>query len=214
MKKRATEVNHDDMRTPGETASRGPDIVTDTGPETEAPHSIGSLLILLSVPCVLPVPGIGNVMGLALMGVALLIWRSGGAGVIGRPALARTVALDKTRAAQLLRWMGRLEQLSSRWCRPRLQPLTLLPARSWQAAAAAVLVATMGVEIFLPIPLGNVLPAASLTLLGMALKHRDGLATLWSLALAATALAYPFVLGAGAWLWIMGPALRTLGLGI
>jgi len=110
--------------------------------------------------------------------------------------------------------MGRLEQLSSRWCRPRLQRLALLPARSWQAAAMAALVATMGVEIFLPIPLGNVLPAASLTLLGMALKHRDGLATLWSLALAATALAYPFVLGAGAWLWIMGPALRTLGLGI
>jgi hypothetical protein len=48
----------------------------------------------------------------------------------------------------------------------------------------------------------------------MALNHRDGLATLWSLALAVLALAYPFVLGAGAWLWIMGPVLRTLGLGI
>ena len=206
-------MNHDDRRTPGGTAPRGPDIVADAASEAEAPHTIGSLLILLSVPCVLPVPGIGNVMGLALMGVAFLIWRSGGAGVIGRPALARTVALDKTRAAQLLRWMGRLEQMSSRWCRPRLQPLTLLPARSWQAAAAAALVATMGVEIFLPIPLGNVLPAASLTLLGMALKHRDGLATLWSLALAVLALAYPFVLGAGAWLWIMGPLWRASGLG-
>jgi hypothetical protein len=204
LKKRATEVNHDDMRTPEDTAPRALDIVTDTGPEPEAPHSIGSLLILLSVPCVLPAPGIGNVMGLALMGVALLIWRSGGAGVIGRPALARTVALDKTRAAQLLRWMGRLEQLSSRWCRPRLQPLTLLPARSWQAAAAAVLVA---------IPLGNVLPAASITLLGMALKHRDGLATLWSLALAVIALAYPFLLGLGAWQWVMNPLWQGLGWG-
>ena len=206
-------MKSDDAQPLGEAAPHERDILADASTKTEAQHSIGSLLILLSVPCVLPVPGIGNVMGLALMGVAFLIWRSGGAGVLGRPALAQTVALDKTRAAQLLRRMGRLEQLSSRWCRPRLQPLTLLPARSWQAAAAAALVATMGVEIFLPIPLGNVLPAASLTLLGMALKHRDGLATLWSLALAATALAYPFVLGAGAWLWIMGPLWQASGLG-
>ena len=206
-------MKSDDARPPGEAASHEPDILADAGSKTEAQHTIGSLLIFLSVPCVLPVPGIGNVMGLALMGLALLIWRSGGAGVIERPVLARTVVLDKTRAAQLLRWMGRLEQLSSRWCRPRLQHLALLPARSWQAAAAAALVATMGVEIFLPIPLGNVLPAASLTLLGMALKHGDGLATLWSLAMAATALAYPFVLGAGAWLWIMGPLWQASGLG-
>ena len=31
--------------------------------------------------------------------------------------------------------------------------------------------------------------------------------------LAATALAYPFVLGAGAWLWIMGPLWQASGLG-
>jgi hypothetical protein len=158
------------------------------------------------------VPGIGNVMGLALMGVALLIWRSGGAGVIGRPALARTVALDRTRAAQLLRWMGRLEQLSSRWCRPRLQRLALLPARSWQAAAVAALVATMGVLIFLPIPLGNVLPAASVTCLGLGLSHRDGVAALWSAGLAALALAYTAALAAGAWAWVMAPLGRWLGL--
>ena len=77
----------------------------------------------------------------------------------------------------------------------------------------AALVATMGVEIFLPIPLGNVLPAASLTLLGMALKHRDGLATLWSLALAVIALAYPFLLGLGAWQWVMNPLWQGLGWG-
>ena len=200
------------MRTPGCTAPRGLDIVADPGSETEAPHTIGSLLILLSVPCVLPVPGIGNVMGLALMGVALLIWRSGGGGVIGRPGLARTVTLDKTRAAQLLRWTGRLEQLSSRWCRPRLQRLALLPARSWQAAAVAALVATMGVLIFLPIPLGNVLPAASVTCLGLGLSHRDGVAALWSAALAALALAYTAALAAGAWTWVMAPLGRWLGL--
>ena len=180
-------------------------------PEVDAPHTIGSLLILLSVPCALPVPGIGNVMGAALMGVALLIWRSGGTAVMGRPALGRTVTMDSPRRAQLLQWLQRIERLAGRWCRPRMQAWTRLPARSWQAAAAATLVATMGAEIFLPIPLGNLLPAASLTLLGLALKYRDGLAVVWSLTLAAASLSYPFLLGAGAWMFI-GPAVRVLGL--
>lgn len=190
--------------------SRGPGDASPE-PEADAPHNIGSLLILLSVPCALPVPGIGNVMGAALIGVAFLIWRSGGAAVMGRPALGRTVTMDGPRRAQLLQWLKRIERLAGRWCRPRMQAWTRLPARSWQAAGAATLVATMGAEIFLPIPLGNLLPAASLILLGLALKHGDGLAVLWSVVLAAVALIYPFALGAGAWAFI-GPLLRTLGL--
>lgn len=206
-------MKSNDARPPGEAASQEPDILAGAGSKTEAQQTIGSLLILLSVPCVLPVPGIGNVMGLALMGVALLIWRSGSAGVIGKPTLARSVALDAPRQAQLLRWLERLEQWSGRWCRPRLQALTRLPARSWPAAGGAALVATMGIEIFLPIPLGNVLPAAALTLLGLAWKHRDGLAVLWSLALAAVALLYPLLLALGAWQWIMRPISQALGHG-
>ena len=169
-------------------------------------------MILLSLPCVLPVPGIGNVMGLALMGVAMLIWRSGNAGAIARPALAQSFSLDATRQAQLKRWLERLEQWSGHWCRPRLQPLIQVPARSWQAAVASALVATMGMEIFLPIPLGNVLPAAALTLLGLAWTHRDGLAALWSLVLAAVALAYPLMLALGAWQWVLAPARTAAGL--
>lgn len=152
-------------------------------------------------------------MGLALMGVAILIWRSGNAGAISRPALARSLTLDATRQAQLKRTLERLQKWSGRWCRPRLQPLIQVPARSWQAAVASAMVAAMGVEIFLPIPLGNLLPAATLTLLGLAWTHRDGLAVLWSLALAAVALLYPFVLGLGAWQWVMRPIFQALGLG-
>lgn len=176
-------------------------------------HSIGSLLILLSVPCVLPVPGIGNVMGLALIGVAGLIWRIGSAGAIGRPGLVGSLRLHHDHEARLLQWLSRVEQWSGRWCRPRLNRLTQLPARSWQAASAAAVVAMLGVEIFLPIPLGNVLPAAALTLMGMALKHRDGVVALWSLVLASLALAYPFLLGLGAWQWIMAPLWRAWGMG-
>jgi hypothetical protein len=70
------------------------------------------------------------------------------------------------------------------------------------------------VLIFLPIPLGNVLPAASVTTLGLGLSHRDGLAALWSAGLAGLALAYTLALGAGAWVWVMTPMARLLGLGL
>jgi hypothetical protein len=66
--------------------------------------------------------------------------------------------------------------------------------------------------IFLPIPLGNVLPAASVTCLGLGISHRDGLAALWSAALAVLALAYTAALAAGAWTWVVAPLGRWLGL--
>jgi hypothetical protein len=70
----------------------------------------------------------------------------------------------------------------------------------------------MGVLIFLPIPLGNVLPAASVTCLGLGLSHRDGVVALWSAGLAALALAYTAVLAAGAWAWVIDPIWRAIGL--
>jgi hypothetical protein len=70
----------------------------------------------------------------------------------------------------------------------------------------------MGVLIFLPIPLGNVLPAASVTCLGLGLSHRDGMAALWSAALAVLALAYPVALAAGAWTWMVSPLWKAVGL--
>ena len=175
-------------------------------------HPLGSLLILLSAPCVLPIPGIGNVMGLALMGAAWCIWR-------GTPATAftgrtTTLPMNPRHRRLVRRWMARLDRLAAPWCRPRLNTLVDLQPRSWRAAFAAALVALMGVLIFLPIPLGNVLPAASVTTLGLGLSHRDGMAALWSAGLAGLALAYTAALGAGAWMWIIAPVAQLLGLNL
>lgn len=175
-------------------------------------HPQGSLLILLSAPCVLPIPGIGNVMGLALMGTAWWIWRgTSSTDLTGRvPA----VLLNPRHQRLFRRWMARVDRLAAPWCRPRLNTLVDLQPRSWRAACAAALVALMGLLIFLPIPLGNVLPAASVTSLGLGLSHRDGLAALWSAGLAGLALVYTAALGAGAWVWIMAPLGRVLGLNL
>jgi hypothetical protein len=178
---------------------------------TQPAHPVGSPLILMSLPCVLPIPGIGNVMGVGLMALAWLIWRGEQpSDVSGR---ARPPTLNAHRRRQIRRWIRRLHRLAEPWCRPRLEGLVTLRPRSWRAATAALLVATMGVLIFLPIPLGNVLPAASVTCLGLGLSHRDGMAALWSAALAVLALAYPVALAAGAWTWGLAPLWRALGFG-
>ena len=67
----------------------------------------------------------------------------------------------------------------------RLTPLAGPSARWWLGP----LTVAMAVLIFLPIPFGNVLPAASLMLAGVALAARDGLLMLASLSVGAGALA-------------------------
>lgn len=172
-------------------------------------HPLGPLLILLSAPCVLPIPGIGNVMGLALMGAAWWIWRGPAADALTGRATA--APLNPRHRRLVRRWMARVGRLAAPWCRPRLITFVDLQPGSWRTAFAAALVALMGVLIFLPIPLGNVLPAASVTSLGLGLSHRDGLAALWSAGLAGLALVYAAALGAGAWMWVMAPVGRWLG---
>jgi hypothetical protein len=172
-------------------------------------ESLGSLLILMAVPCVLPIPGIGNVMGLGMMGLAWAIWQGDvAAGLISR---ARTSPLNAHHRRKIRRVIRRVHRLAAPWCRPRLEGLVSPSPRSWHAASAAALVAIMGALIFLPIPLGNVLPAASVTCLGLGLSHRDGVAALWSAGLAVLALAYTAALAAGAWAWIMAPLARWAG---
>ena len=171
---------------------------------------LGSLLILLAVPCVLPIPGIGNVMGLGMMALGWAIWH--GQSAAQQPGHTRTLRLSGQRRRQIRRWIVRVHRLASPWCRPRLEGLVSLAPRSWRAATAAILVATMGALIFLPIPLGNLLPAASVTCLGLGLSHRDGVWALWSTLLAVLALAYTAALAAGAWAWVLAPVARWLGL--
>jgi hypothetical protein len=176
----------------------------------DAPDELGSLMIFMAVPCVLPIPGIGNVMGLGMMGLAWAIWR--GDSTIGLLGDKGSSPLNAHRRRQIRLGIRRVHRLAAPWCRPRLQSLVSLAPRSWHAAAAAALVATMGVLIFLPIPLGNVLPAASVTCLGLGLSHRDGVAALWSAGFAALAMAYTAALAAGAWTWVIDPIWQALGL--
>ena len=63
----------------------------------------------------------------------------------------------------------------------------------------------MGVVIFLPIPLGNVLPAIAIVLLGLGLALQDGLSVLAGWFVSLLALTYTLALVVGAWVWLIAP---------
>jgi hypothetical protein len=132
---------------------------------------IGTLLVLLSVPCVLPVPGVGNVLGLGLLLMALAMWRGQASHEL--PSRVASWQMPAHWAQRVLGLLARFYSLAGRWSRERWLHLVDGP-QGWLAPKVAL----MGGLIFLPIPFGNVLPALALSLLGLGLVFRDGLAVL------------------------------------
>ena len=166
----------------------------------------GTLLVLLSAPCVLPVPGVGNVLGLGLLLMALALWR----GQPGHQLPARVAGwqLSAPWARRVLGLLASFYATAGRWSRERLPHLVDGP-QAWLAPKVGL----MGGLIFLPIPFGNVLPALALSLLGLGLVFRDGLAVLLALLAGATAVAYTAGLGVLAWHWGLTPLLQWFQVG-
>lgn len=151
-----------------------------------------SLLVLLAAPCLLPIPGVGVMLSLALALLGLLWWRAPQAEL--PPRLGR-LSLPREGASRSLALLARFYDLAWRLTRPRLTLLVGPSARWWLGPMTVV----MAVLIFLPIPFGNVLPAVSLVLAGVALAARDGLLMLASMGLGAGALASSGVLMMVGW---------------
>lgn len=168
---------------------------------------LGSLLVVLSAPCVLPVPGVGNVMGLALMLVAVSIWR--GDSIAGLPQRVAGFQMPARWARRALLMMAWLYENAARFARGQHGPglSNRTGPRPWMAA----LVALMGALIFLPLPLGNVLPALCMGLLGLGLALQDRLLQLYALLAGLLACLYTAALALAAWTWGLAPVWRYLG---
>ena len=139
--------------------------------------SVAVLLLLLAVVSVLPMAGAGTVMSLGIWAIAWA-W------------------LRAQSSVQLPARLGQIK-LSARWTGRCLHGLARLWWGSW--------IALMGLVIFLPLPLGNVLPALSLILLSLGWMFRDGLALLLSCASGAAAVAYVIWL----WEWVSNAVLQV-----
>ena len=60
--------------------------------EAHGPSAQGSLLLLLAAPCLLPVPGVGTVLGLGMIALALAMWR--GDDMLGLPGRVAQVQMS------------------------------------------------------------------------------------------------------------------------
>ncbi len=132
----------------------------------------GALLVVLAVPCLLPLPGTGSLMSLGLVALAWMIWRH-----FPRLVMPRRVGrfqLSAPMARRALHSLAWLYEQSARLMRARLRWWVQPGHRVWLAP----LVAAMAAIIFMPIPFGNIVPASVLLLIGLGLVFEDGLALL------------------------------------
>ncbi len=170
--------------------------------ESHGAAAQGTLMVLLAAPCLLPMPGVGTVLGLGLAVMAMAMWR--GQTGVGLPPRVASFQMSGRWANRVLGLLARFYELASKLARSRLHGLSGVGLQGWLAAMTGV----MAVLIILPIPFGNVLPALALMLLGLGLVYRDGVAVLLATGTAAAALLYTATLGLAAWAWGVAPLLQ------
>jgi len=163
--------------------------------QAHGPATHGTLLLLMAAPCLLPVPGVGTVLGLGLAALAIAMWRGQAAEHL--PGRVARLELPRDWAQRVLVLLAATYAAAGRLARARLTELACAGRRSWTAA----MVGLMPVIVVLPIPFGNVLPALALMLIGLALVFRDGAAMLLGMTAAAFALVTNAGLVSMAWFW-------------
>ena len=161
--------------------------------ELHGPSSLATLLMLYALFCVMPVGGVGNVFGVALW---MLSWQWGQGRPHVLPARVGAMRLNQRWSLFMLRALATGYRHAGRWLRPRWPSLQAGWTRGWWAAWIAL----QALVIFLPIPLGNLLPALSLVALGLGRLLSDGLMFGLSLFIGALALGYTAAVGQLAWL--------------
>ena len=163
--------------------------------QAHGPEVHGTLLVLLAMPCLLPVPGVGTVLGLGMAALAVGMWRGHSA-----PCLPQRVAdleLPRHWAQRVLVGLASAYALAGRHARARLSHLAFAGRRSATALTGG-LMATIDV---MPIPFGNLLPALALVFIGLGLVFRDGVAVAVGLLVSGVALVATSGLLLMAWVW-------------
>ena len=142
-------------------------------------RAMGALLLVFGLACTLPLPPGGTTIFGAPLGL-LAPQLALGARAPWLPARlrARTIATADLRNGlpPVLRLLERVEAVS----RPRL----LFLFGPLGERAIGLVCTVLALVLILPIPLGNILPAASVSLLSLALVQRDGVLALLGYGLA------------------------------
>jgi hypothetical protein len=132
-------------------------------------RAMGALLLIFAFPNALPTPpGTSGILGLPLLYLSVQM-------MLGRlPWLPKIIAARSMARSDFARlvervvpWLDRADRLMA----PRLQ--WLCGPRVQQVLGLACLI--LALVLFLPIPLGNMLPAFAICLIALGVLERDGL---------------------------------------
>lgn len=148
------------------------------------PRAFGASLLVFAMPNLLPLPpGSSSVLGLPLLLIAPQL--AFGADHPWIPAGLARRPVDRKAVGDLLRraapWVARIEQVTT-----RRFGFMFGPVGDRLIGTVCTLLACV---LFLPIPLGNLLPALAIAVLAMGLTQRDGLLTLLGYLFAAASAA-------------------------
>jgi hypothetical protein len=136
-------------------------------------RALAGLLLILGLICALPLPpGATTVFGLPLLLLApQLLFDARAPWLPARVRNRRVRAADlKPGLARVAPWLEKMEALS----RPRLRFVVGGAGRR----VIGLICTVFAVVLILPIPLGNMLPAATVSLFSLALVQRDGVLAL------------------------------------
>jgi hypothetical protein len=165
-------------------------------------RALGALLFVFAFPNVLPAPpGTSAILGLPLVFLAAQLafrlppWLPG---FIARRSMPRQSF--RTLVQRMRPWLQRAERL----LRPRASVLALPPMEY----AVGLLCLLLAIVVLLPIPMGNMLPALSISLLALGILERDGF---WIVAGLATAAVAAAALVSGVILMFIKTAIYFLG---
>ena len=169
--------------------------------QAHGPEAQGTLLLLMAVPCLLPVPGVGTVLGLGMAALATAMWR--GHASVCLPRRVAQLELSRPWAQRVLTMLASAYAMAGRFAKARMSHLACAGWRSWTAAAIGL----MAFIVVLPVPFGNWLPALAIMLMGLGLVFRDGVAVVLGLFTAGLALVVTVGLILMAWTlcsdWVM-----------
>lgn len=163
--------------------------------QAHGPEAHGTLLLLLAMPCLLPVPGVGTMLGLGMAALAVSMWRGHSTPCL--PERVAEIELPRHWAQRVLVGLASAYAMAGRHARARLSHL----ATSGRRSATALTVGLMAAIIVMPIPFGNLLPAVALVFIGLGLVFRDGVAVILGLLMSGVALLATTGLLLMAWVW-------------
>ncbi|MFN7121157.1 MAG: exopolysaccharide biosynthesis protein [Hydrogenophaga sp.] len=146
--------------------------------------STAVVLMLMALLTVVPIAGAGTVLSLGILAIA---WGwARGRDSVDLPSRLGALSLNERWTGRCLHGLAWMYEQANRWLRPRWSVWSHSATRwGW-----GVWIALMGAVIFLPLPLGNVLPSLSLILLSMGWMFRDGIALAFSAVMGCAAIAY------------------------